>query len=76
MMQGQSAYHYSQHASCRVAQRGVSTETMRILLELGRTYKAGQGCSYVQMSRADLCMLAAEGAPEEYFAALRGFKRW
>jgi hypothetical protein len=32
-MQVQSAYRYSRHAICRLAQRGVSAEAMRILLE-------------------------------------------
>lgn len=63
-MQVQAAYRYSRHAICRLAQRGVSAEAMRILLEHGRTYNAGQGCFYVQLSRADLRRLAAEGAPE------------
>ncbi len=63
-MQVQAAYRYSRHAICRLAQRGVSAEAMRILLEHGRIYNAGQGCSYVQLSRADLRRLAAEGAPE------------
>ena len=70
MMQAQSAYRYSQHAICRLAQRGVSAETIRMLLEHGRIYDAGQGCSYVQLSRADLSRLAAEGAPERILRSL------
>ena len=69
-MQVQSAYRYSRHAICRLAQRGVSAEAMRILLEHGRTYNAGQGCSYVQLSRADLRRLAADGAPEGILRSL------
>ena len=63
-MHVQSAYRYSRHAICRLAQRGVSTEAMRVLLEHGEIYNAGQGCSYVQLSRADLGRLAADGAPK------------
>lgn len=69
-MQTQSAYRYSRHASCRLAQRGISAEAMHVLLEHGVTYDAGQGCSYVQLSRADLRRLAAEGAPERILRSL------
>ncbi len=69
-MQVQSAYSYSRHAICRLAQRGVSAEAMRILLEHGSIYNAGQGCTYVQLSRADLSRLAAEGASEGVLRSL------
>lgn len=69
-MQVQPAYRYSRHAICRLAQRGISAEAMRLLLECGETYNAGKGCSYVQLSRADLRSLAAEGASEVILRSL------
>ena len=67
-MQVQPAYRYSRHAICRLAQRGISAEAMRLLLECGETYNAGKGCSYVQLSRADLRSLAAEALLRYPFA--------
>lgn len=63
-MQMQSAYSFSRHAICRIAQRGISAEAMSVLLDHGDAYNAGQGCSYVQLSKAALRRLSAEGAPE------------
>lgn len=64
MMQMLTDFSYSCHAICRLAQRGISSEAMKVLLEYGETFNAGQGCSYVQVSKAALKILSAEGAPE------------
>lgn len=59
-MTGDSTFRYSRHAMCRLAQRGISTQAMRVLLNHGDSFHAGRGCSYVQLSRSALRLLAAD----------------
>lgn len=63
-MQMQSTFRYSHHAICRIAQRGISSVALQLILEHGETFYAGRGCSYVQLSKATLRRLSAEGVPE------------
>ncbi len=58
-------FFFSAHAVRRIAQRGIQSEALRLLLDYGESFNAGQHCSYYQVSKATLRRLANTGVREQ-----------